>query len=161
APAALTEASATAALAAQKINVLAISTAVPGLDGNPAAGSDYSAACGPPGGAPGQATRIAAATGGTFVSGLNPATIGQTTINLITAAVGAINNVRLVPAGAIADFVTSITPAGGYGPLPGDTGHTLAFDVTFGGTVPCKDAAQVFAGTLDVVADGAVVARKK
>jgi hypothetical protein len=56
--------------------------------------------------------------------------------------------------------VTSITPAAGYGPLPGNQDHTLTFNVTFTGTLPCKAAAQVINGTLDVVADGNVVASK-
>jgi hypothetical protein len=57
--------------------------------------------------------------------------------------------------------VTSITPAAGYGPLDGATAHFLTFEVTFTGTSPCKPDAQVFTGTLDVVADGTVAAQKR
>lgn len=162
APAAVTEASATAALVAEGITVLAISTANPGLDDNPKLGaSDYVPLCGPPGGLPGQGTRIATATGGKFVTGVNDANIVSTIIDLVTGAVGAIKNVKLVPSGPTTPFVTSISPPGGYGPLPGDKDHTLKFDVKFTGTVPCKPQEQVFTGTIDVVADGKVVASKR
>jgi hypothetical protein len=110
---------------------------------------------------PGQATRIATATGGTFVAGINAGNIVNTIISLVSSAVGAIQNVKLVPSASIAPFVTSINPAAGYGPLAGDQDHTLTFDVTFTGTAPCKPEAQVFTGTLDVVADGRVIASKK
>ena len=62
-----------------------------------------------------------------------------------------IQNVKLVPTGATAPFVTSITPAGGFGPLPPNQPHTLTFQVTFSGAVPCTNEPQVFDGTLDVV----------
>ncbi len=152
----VTEASATAKLVAQSIAVLAISTATPGLDDNP--GPGYGA-CGP-GGAAGQGTRIANQTGGKFVSGVNPATIVNTIVNLVTGAIGVIQNVKLVPSATVAGFITSITPPGGYGPLAGDQDHTLTFDVKFHG-IPCTAEQQVFSGTIDVVADGVVVASKK
>lgn len=158
---AITELSATAALVAQQIVVLAISTAIPGLDADPKTGSsDYTGTCGAPGGSAGQATRLAAATGGIFVTGINPGTIVNTIINLVKGAVVGINNLKLVPSAAIAPFITSITPAAGYGPLSGDTEHVLKFDVKFHG-IACADSEQVFSGTLDAVADGAVVAAKK
>jgi hypothetical protein len=157
----ITEASVTAKLVAEQITVLAISTATPGLDDDPKSGAtDYVSACGAPGGTPGQATRISSATGGQFATGVNPGTIVNTIINLVTGAVSGINNVKLVPSPSIAPFVTSITPAGGYGPLDGSEEHVLKFDVTFTG-VPCKPEAQVVTGTLDVVADGTVVAQKR
>jgi hypothetical protein len=158
---AVTEASATAKLVAQGIIVLAISTANPGLDADPKNGAlDYVAQCGPPGGLPGQGTRIANATGGVFVTGINAGNIVNTIINLVTGAVAGINNVNLVPSASIVPFVTSITPVGGYGPLAGDKDHVLKFEVKFTG-IPCKPEPQVVSGTLDVVADGKVVARKK
>jgi hypothetical protein len=103
---------------------------------------------------------LAAATGGAFATGINPATIVNTIISLVTAAASGIKNVKLVPSAAIAPFVASITPAAGYGPLSGDAEHVLKFDVTFRG-IPCRDTEQIFSGTLDVVADGAIVAAKK
>ena len=161
APAVITEASATAKLVAEGIAVLAISTANPGLDDDPKSGAfGYMAKCGAPGGLPGQGTRIATNTVGTFVTGINAGNIANTIINLVTGAVAGINNVNLVPSASIAQFVTSITPAGGYGPLAGDKEHILKFDVKFTG-IPCKPEQQVFTGTLDVVADGKVAASKR
>jgi len=158
---AVTEASATAKLVSQGIAVLAISTAMPGLDSDPKAGATgYMAQCGPPGGLPGQGTRIANATGGAFATGINAGNIVNTIINLVTTAVAGIQNVKLVPSAPVAPFVVSITPAAGYGPLAGNEDHVLKFQVKFAG-VPCKPEQQVASGTLDVVADGTVVARKK
>ena len=157
----ITEASATAKLVAEGITVLAISTANPGLNDDPkAAAFDYVAKCGAPGGLAGQANRIASATGGTAVNVLNAGNIVNTIISLVGGAVGSINNVKLVPSASIAPFVTSITPAAGYGPLAGDKEHVLKFEVRFTG-IPCKPEPQVVSGTLDVVADGKVVASKK
>jgi hypothetical protein len=160
----ITEASVTAKLVAEKLAVLAISTTTgtPGaLDADPRADSVDYGGCGAPGGAPGQATRIAAATGGAHATGIDPDTVVKTVIDLVRAAIGSIKNVRLVASGEIVPFVTSIEPAAGYGPLRGDSEHTLEFAVTFtGGAVDCERRRQVFTGSLDVVADGAVVARK-
>jgi hypothetical protein len=157
----ITEASITAKLVAETITVLAISTATPGLDDDPKAGeSGYDTKCGPPGGTLGQATRIAGATGGAFVTGINPGNIVTTIINLVKSAVGGINNVNLVPSATVAPFVTSITPAGGYGPLAGDKDQTLPFDVQFTG-LPCKPDPQIITGTIDAVADGRAIASKQ
>jgi hypothetical protein len=162
ATAAITEAGVTAKLVAEGITVLAISTANPGLDGDPKAGAaDYIAQCGPPGGLPGQGTRIATSTGGVFVTGINAGNIVNTIINLVSGAVAIIQNVKLVPSSSVAPFVTSIDPAAGYGPLPSDRDHVLTFRVKLTGTTACKFEAQVFTGTIDAVADGTVVASKK
>src|SRR3984893_8005086 len=158
---AITEVSATAKLVAQAIAVLAISTRNPGLDDDPKLGATgYVAQCGPPGGLPGQGTRIVNATGGAFATGINAGSIVDTIIKLVTGAVAAIQNVQLVPSASVAPFVASINPAAGYGPLPGDRDHTLTFDVKFAG-IPCTAVEQVFSGTIDVVADGKVVASKR
>lgn len=158
----ITEASVTAKLVAEGITVLAISTANPGLDGDPKSGArDYVGACGAPGGNAGQGTRLATATSGTFVTGINPGNVVATIIKLVTATVASINNVRLVPAGATAPFVSSIAPPGGYGPLSGDQEYTLKFEVKFTGVIPCRETTQVFNGTIDVVADGVIVAGKR
>ena len=115
-----------------KITVVAISTTtgVPGaLDGDPTADAgDYAAACGVLGGVPGQATRITGATGGSHAIGINAGTIVATLTALIEAAVTSTGNVRLVPSADIAGFIDSITPPGGYGPLPGDSEHVLPFE---------------------------------
>jgi hypothetical protein len=161
APAAITEASATARLVAEGITVLAISTATPGLDADPKVlANDYVAKCGALGGLPGQGTRIANSTGGVFVTGIDAGNIVDTIIKLVTAAVSTINNVSLVASGGTTPFVTSISPAGGYGPLAGDEEHKLEFKVQFTSTIPCVDKEAVFNGTLDVVVDGVVVTAK-
>ena len=140
------------------IKVLAISTISGedpnGLDGTPSQGSYTCANTG----TAGQGTRIATQTGGSFTTGVNAATISGTIIALVTAATNLFNNIKLVASGGTAPFVTSITPAGGYGPVD-NKGHDYVFKVTFTGP-PCRDTDQVFTGTIDVVADGKVVAQK-
>lgn len=163
----ITEITATDKLVAEEIAVIAISTntSLPfypaGLDDDPKKDASLYGICGTPGGTPGQASRIANKTKGAFAAGVDAKTIVNTIIKLINEVVGNINNLSLVPTGATAPFVTSISPAGGYGPLSGKEPHVLKFDVTFKGILPCKPDDQVFTGTLDVVADHSVVASKK
>jgi hypothetical protein len=93
------------------------------------------------------------------VNGIDPSSVVNAIItqlqNLLT-----INNVHLQPTGAIAPFVTSITPPS-YGPLPGNVQHVLTFDVTFSGAVEdCATRDRVFTGDIDVVVDGSVAAQK-
>jgi len=157
-----TEATVTAKLVRENIIIVAISTATPGLDGDPKTGaSDYHAVCGHPGGTPGQATRLATATGGAFATGINPATIVSTIVSLVSSAVASINSVKLVPTTEIASFVASIVPPAGYGPLAGDRDHKLTFHVKFAGKTPCNEEEQVLRGTIDVVVDGVVVVAKR
>lgn len=131
------------------------------MDANPQLYSaDYNALCGADTGSAGQATRIAAATGGVHQIGINSSEIVQTITDLITDAVTTINNLKLVAAGDTASFVQTISPAAGYGPLTSDISHTLTFTVDWVGVYACADTDQVYTGTLDVVADGAVVAQK-
>jgi hypothetical protein len=68
-------------------------------------------------------------------------------------------NVSLVASASIAPVVDSIDPPGGYGPITGKQDESLVFIVHFHG-VPCLPEPQVFTGTLDVIADGKVVAQK-
>jgi hypothetical protein len=82
-----------------------------------------------------------------------------TLVSLVSAAVQSINHLVLQPTGAIAPFVTAITPAS-YDSLPGDVDHTLPFEVTWTGIQECADEEQVFTGSLDVIADSTVVASK-
>jgi hypothetical protein len=158
----ITEASLTAKLAVQDdMVILAISTntGVAGaLDGDPTTGGDYSGTC-PVGGASGQATRLAAATGGQHVSGIDAASIVNTIIDLIEAAVLAIDKVTLEPTAAIAPFVESISPAS-YGPLSGKETHVLPFKVKWRGIKPCDEKDVVVKGGLNAAADGMVIARK-
>jgi hypothetical protein len=158
----VTEASATAALVTAGITLVAVSTNTgPGLDGDPTVDAGDYGVC-TVGGSPGQASRMVAATpGGSHTVGVDPAQIIATLIPLIQAAVTSIGNLRLQPTGDVAAFVSSISPAGGYGPLPGDTTHTLPFEVTWTGVRECAEQDRVFTGTLDAVADGVVVASKR
>jgi hypothetical protein len=161
--AALTEASVTADLTGAEITVVAVSTTTgdpQALDGDPVATSNDYGSC-PKEGSPGQATRIAAATNGSHTSGVDPDSIVATLGPLIASAVASTGNVSLVPTGDTAQFVESITPAGGYGPLKGDEEHVLTFEVTWVGTKACQNEPQVYTGTIDVVADGVVVAAKR
>jgi hypothetical protein len=164
----ITEASATSKLAGGQITVLALSLDTGGyangLNDDPTTlqGSPLNAAytaCGAPGGTPGQATRITAATGGIVVTGVDPTTIVATIIAQLKALL-TINEVHLQPVGAITPFVTSITPPS-YGPLPGDQENILKYEVTFSGdVVDCATRDRVFTGAIDVVADGKVVGAK-
>jgi hypothetical protein len=150
--------------ATPRIKVLAISTntgytlglnaAVP--PGGPLGSHDYPC---PNTGTADQATHIAEATGGSHTLGVNAATICQTIIDMVTAAANLFNNINLVPFGATAPFVTSIAPAGGYGPVD-NTGHDYVFTVTFIAP-PCNNTDQVFTGTLAVIGDGHRVAAKR
>lgn len=158
----ITEASATARLVAQDITVLAISTdtgTVNALNGDPTAGAfDYTPPCAV-GGASGQATRIANATGGKHVAGIDAGGIVDTIVDLIESAVLDIDKVTLEPTAAVAPFVESIMPPS-YGPLPGDEEHVLPFKVRWRGVKPCGDEDVVVTGGLHAVADGSVIARK-
>jgi hypothetical protein len=158
----ITEATATAALVAAGITVVAISTvtgAPAALDDDPVATSADYGVC-TVGGAAGQATRITAATpGGSHTSGVDAATMIVTLVSLISSAVHTIGHLELRPTGAIAPFVTSINPIG-YDSLPGDVEHTLPFEVIWTGVRECAETDEVFTGSLDVVADGVVMATK-
>jgi hypothetical protein len=159
----ITEASATADVVAAAITVVAVSTTTgfaAALDDDPNSGAtDYAPSV--PAGVAGQATRITAATpGGSHTTGVNPGDIVTTLATLIASAVTSIGSLSLVPTGDTAQFIDSITPAS-YGPLPGDTEHVLTFEVTWVGVKDCRDRDQVFTGTIDVVADGVVVAHKR
>lgn len=159
----VTEGSTTAELQAATIVVVAVSTttgAAAGLDDDPAADAGDYGVCGAPGGVAGQATRIAAATGGSHTTGINAGAIVTTLVGLIQAAVTSTGNVRLVASTEIAEFIESLTPPAGYGPLPGNVEHQLPFDVAWVGTRKCREENQVVQGTIDVVADGVVVAQK-
>jgi hypothetical protein len=107
-----------------------------------------------------QATDITTASGGSLTTGVNPSAVAAAILNALIAAIQ-IQNVNLVPSGAIVSFVTSITPAGGYGPLDPTKPHTLTFDLVFERNAErCSLRDQVFTGSIDVVADHVVVAKK-
>jgi len=160
----ITEGRLTGNLIRANITLIAISTTTgPGLDADPNAGAtDYvppppQPAC-TPRGSPSQATRLADATGGVVLTDISPATITDAIIRAVTVAAQTINRVELDAAGAASDFVTAITPARGFGPFSTAEEHTLSFQVTFGGTKPCRDdGPQVFEGFIAVKVDGDVV----
>ena len=163
----ITEESLTAKLVAQEITVLALSMgtnyrAPAGLDDDPqkSSSSEYRSKCGDPGGTPGQGTRIAHATGGKLIQGVNPNEIVDTIIAELSIEVTTISDVRLVPSVDIEPFVSGILPENGYGSLSKDQDHELTFDVSWLGNVPCKDSPQVFNGSIDVIADGQIVGSK-
>jgi hypothetical protein len=81
---------------------------------------------------------------------LNPGESFSESIVVTIPAGPPIQNVKLVAIGVTAQFVTSITPAG-FGPLAANQTHTLTFQVTFSGTVACKNEPQLFDGFLQVV----------
>jgi len=157
----ITEATATDALVNAGITLVAVSTDTgPGLDGDPTVSAfDYGVCT--IGGTSGQATRMTSQTpGGSHTVGIDAGQIVATLVPLIQSAVGAIGNLHLQPTGDITAFVSAISPAGGYGPLPGNTAHSLPFEVTWTGVRECAEEDSVFTGTLDVVADRVVVASK-
>ena len=90
---------------------------------------------------------------------LNPGDTLDETISVTVPKGQKFNNVNLVASVTIVPFVDSVDPPGGYGPITGKEDQTLVFRVRFHG-IPCKAESQVFTGTLDVVADGKVVAKK-
>lgn len=139
------------------IAVLAISVGGgAGLD----APSDHGYTGCPSNGLPNQATDITTATGGSLATNVNPSAVATTILNALIKAVQ-IQNVHLVPSGAIAPFVTSISPPGGFGPLDPTKPHTLTFEVVFErGAARCMLRDQVFTGSINVVMDHVVVARK-
>jgi hypothetical protein len=160
---AITEASVTAELTGAEITVVAVSTTTgpaDALDDDPDADAGDYTTC-PGAGTAGQATRISAATGGSHTTGVDPSTVVATLSVLIADAVASTGNVHLEPSPQVAPFIESITPAGGYGPLAGDEEHVLTFEVVWVGARPCRDKDQVVTGTIDVVADGVVVAAKR
>lgn len=159
----ISEASVTAKLAMQDdMVIVAISTDTgtpDALDGDPTIGAvSYAGTCTVGGGA-GQATRFADMTGGQHVLGINAAAIVDTIIDLIEAAVLAIDQVTLEPTAAVAPFVESITPTS-YGPLSGKETHVLPYKVKWRGIKPCGDEDVVVKGGLNAVADGTVIVRK-
>ncbi|MEU4805117.1 RICIN domain-containing protein [Actinosynnema sp. NPDC023587] len=158
----ITETSVTVKLQAQGIVALVISTpsgsSGPGLDVDPkplSDGTPYRGNC-TIGGAAGQGSRIAAATGGTYAEGITPVTVVDTIITLGTTGISTIGTVRLVPDKVIAPFV-QIQPAG-YGPFPGTAPQVLDFDLEFPaadpGTAGTVTRPQAVHGAVDVVVDG-------
>jgi hypothetical protein len=90
---------------------------------------------------------------------LNPSDTLDESITVTIPKGNKFKNVSLVPSASIPGFIASINPPGGYGPITGEQDQTLTFRVRFHG-IPCTTQQQLFTGTLDVVGDGKVLAKK-
>jgi len=130
-----TEASATAALVANSVQVEAID--VGALNST------------------GQAARIAAATGGTLHSGINTATIVATINAAITTAVSTYTSVSLDTSAAPVGVTVAFAPAGYVGAFDRSITRTFSFSVTYTG-----DAVGVYSFPIDGLVDGGAVARE-
>lgn len=163
----ISEASVTAKLVSEQIAIIALDCLW--LDADPLTSvlsdtwsSDYSGACATTGGSAGQASRLAAATGGSYLFGFNVTTVVGLLIDQMVSVAKTLSNIVLVPTGQeIPPFVATISPAAGHGPLDMSMAHQISFDVKFVGTEPCDGPPdQVLNGTLDIVADGVVIGQK-
>ncbi len=114
---------------------------------------------------PGSANQPSAAPAGITINPvtndltLNPSDTLDESITVTIPKGNKFKNVNLVPSTSIAGFIASINPPGGYGPITGEQDQTLTFRVRFHG-IPCTPEPQLFTGTLDVVGDGQVLAKK-
>lgn len=103
----VTEASVTAELVAAKVRVIAVSTTtgVPnGLNGDPAAGATDYGVCGNPGGAAGQASRIAAATQGRSFADVPPSDVSDAILAGLTSLPVTVTPVATCQPGLTATF---------------------------------------------------------
>jgi hypothetical protein len=90
---------------------------------------------------------------------LNPSDTLDESISVTILKGNKFRYVNLAPSASIAGFIASINPPGGYGPITGEQDQTLTFRVRFHG-IPCTPEPQLFTGTLDLVGDRQVVAKK-
>jgi hypothetical protein len=104
----VTEASVTAELTTAKVNLIAVSTTTGtagGLNADPRPlSSDYNAKCGTPGGSAGQATRLAAATGGSAFTDVPPDQVAKTILAGLTALPVTVKPVATCDAGLTVTF---------------------------------------------------------
>lgn len=90
---------------------------------------------------------------------LGPADVLDESIKVTVPEGNRFRTMRLVPSASIAPFVGAAAPAGGYGPSDGREERTFTFRVQFHG-IACTAEPQVATGTLDLVVDDQVQARK-
>lgn len=156
----ITEATATADLVEGGFHVIAFSTTSGyGLDYDPNYSDyDYYTYCGDGTGTAGQGTRITTATGGAYLEDVESDELAAAIIDLVTDAVGEIDDVDIEASAELTGYVTDIEDT-----TPGlcvgiDTSEetTCTFDVTF--EAECAEEAMVVTGTLTATADGAAVA---
>ncbi len=121
---------------------------------------DYEDACGPGTIPAGQADAITAATGGQVEQVGDAADIKDAIISAINSVVTKAK-VRIEPRGAIAKHITNIDPSNLDLTIPADGGQQVCgeIDVTFEGPA-CQENNDLFAGTIDVILNGAVVHTK-
>jgi hypothetical protein len=131
----VTEASVTAELAAAGIKVIAVSVtsgAANGLNGDPVGSSTGYGVCGAPGGAPGQADRIALATGGQSFSDVPAADVANKIIEGLTALPVTVKPVPTCTPGLSATFdPTELTVSSGSNAVFQET-LTVAADAPSG-----------------------------
>ena len=89
---------------------------------------------------------------------LNPTDVLDETITVTIPKGHKCRTLNLVPSASVSPFVDFINPPGGFNGVVGEV--TLTFQVRFHGR-PCTAEPQVFTGTLDVVCDQEVIARKE
>lgn len=107
--------------------------------------------------ATGQATRIAAATGGSVLSGISAATIVTAITNALTAAIGTYSSVTLQVVGLPAGVSATFTPLAGYtGSFTRAADAFYGFDVTFTGL-----AAGIYDFSINALVDGKVIATER
>lgn len=146
----ITEASATAKLVAGGVKVIAISVVTASgaffpaaLDDDPTAfGGNYAAACGTEGGATGQATRIAAATGGVHLTGVNPSDIASA----ILFAIGSVSVTVEMHSTCSDPITTTFDPASQTVSSGGVASFVETISVAAtapGGTYECDDFATI------------------
>jgi hypothetical protein len=139
-----TETSAKAALNANNVKVQAISlTSGPGLDAACGGATDCTA---------GQGTRIATATGGSLVSGINTAGVVAAINAAISSAISNYSSVCLTPVGNLPSVDVSTT-ACITGAFDRTIDRTFGFDVTFHDLLA---GAHIF--SINATVDGSVVA---
>lgn len=162
----ITEASVISQFNAAGITFIGVSTTSgfgDAMDATQSFAGDYTSACGSEissgSQAGGQATRIAAATGGAHILGVNSAAIVDVIADAISTAIATILSLSLTPEGEIVPFVAGIAPAS-HGPIDTEEPSSWVFEVDWEGVVAAAEEDQVFTGRLNVIADGSVLAFK-
>jgi hypothetical protein len=141
-----TEASAIAALQAAGVKVFAASAnSGPGLD---AACTGVSPAEGGPCAA-GQATRITAATGGSYLGTFNSGTMASAITSALVTSIDTYSKVELMPMGLPAGVGVATSPLSYTGSFDRSVDRTFTFDVTFTGLAPGS-----YDFSIDAVLDG-------
>lgn len=153
----ITTSSVIAKLLSKNISVIPLSVGGNGLDGSHSSG--YPGCPNPL--ISNQATQIANQTGGTHLTNINVSNVTNQILGLLSSWVSTLGNVSLVPKGGISNFICAIHPKNGYNNLPTHKPHKLVFTVCFKGKYPCGKRDRIFKGSLDLIIDGKISARKK